>query len=77
MILYASGARHRVTRVISGTREAAVLWIQSLVRGAEQRDMLFELDQTVQALRAEDAPADAVLSLTGLYHNLLRLWSEP
>jgi len=77
MILYASGARHAVSPVTGGVRLAAVLWIQSLVRGSEQRDMLFELDQTVQALRAEDASAEAVLSLTGLYHNLLRLWSEP
>lgn len=77
MILYASGTRHRVTPVTRGTRLAAVLWIQSLVRDPQQRAMLFELDQTIQALRAADALADSVLALTGLYHNLLRLWSEP
>lgn len=77
MILYASGARHTVTPVTAGVRLAAVLWIQSLVRGAEQRDMLLELDRAVQSLTAEKADAQAVLALTGLYHNLLRLWSEP
>lgn len=77
MILYASGARHRVTPVTRGARMAAVLWIQSLVRDPQQRAMLFELDQTIQSLRADNAGADSVLTLTGLYHNLLRLWSEP
>jgi PKHD-type hydroxylase len=77
MILYASGARHAVSPVTAGVRLAAVLWIQSLVRGAEQRAMLFELDQTVQRLTAQGADEDAVLGLVGLYHNLLRLWSEP
>lgn len=77
MILYASGARHAVSPVMGGVRLAAVLWIQSLVRGAEQREMLFELDQTVQRLTADGADEEAMLALVGLYHNLLRLWSEP
>lgn len=76
MVLYPSGARHRVTPVTTGRREAAVLWVQSLVKSAEHRAMLFDLDQTIQTLQAEAAPADSVLALTGLYHNLLRLWSE-
>ena len=77
MILYASGARHRVTPVVQGQRDAAVLWIQSLVRDQQQRGMLFELDQTIQNLSADSANDSHALALTGLYHNLLRLWSEP
>lgn len=77
MILYASGARHKVTPVTQGRREAAVIWIQSLVRDPLQREMLFELDGTIQSLRAAKAGEADVLALTGLYHNLLRLWSEP
>lgn len=77
MILYASGARHRVTPVTSGHRDAAVLWIQSLVRDPQTRGMLLELDQTIQNLRAQNTADESVLTLTGLYHNLLRLWSEP
>jgi PKHD-type hydroxylase len=77
MILYASGARHRVTPVVQGQRDAAVLWIQSLVRDQQQRGMLFELDQAIQNLSADSANDSHALALTGLYHNLLRLWSEP
>jgi PKHD-type hydroxylase len=54
-----------------------VLWVQSLVRDPDQRAMLFELDATIQNLRAADAGEAEVLALTGLYHNLLRLWSAP
>lgn len=77
MILYASGARHRVTPVLQGQRDAAVLWVQSLVRDQQQRGMLFELDQTIQNMSAGGANDPHVLALTGLYHNLLRFWSEP
>jgi PKHD-type hydroxylase len=77
MIFYPSGARHRVTPVTRGQRDAAVLWVQSLVRDPDQRAMLFELDATIQNLRAADAGEAEVLALTGLYHNLLRLWSAP
>jgi PKHD-type hydroxylase len=77
MILYASGARHGVTPVTQGHRDAAVLWVQSLVRDPLRRDMLFELDGTIQSLRADQASNADVLALTGLYHNLLRLWAEP
>jgi PKHD-type hydroxylase len=77
MILYASGARHRVTPVTRGQRDAAVFWVQSLVRDPQQRAMLFDLDGTIQNLRNSGASEADRLALTGLYHNLLRLWSEP
>jgi predicted 2-oxoglutarate/Fe(II)-dependent dioxygenase YbiX len=39
--------------------------------------MLLELGQTILTLRAQNAADENVLALTGLYHNLRRLWSEP
>ena len=30
----------------------------------------------IERLRVENADADAVLRLTGVYHNLLRQWAE-
>jgi PKHD-type hydroxylase len=50
--------------------------VQSLVRDDRQRRMLFELDLSIQKLTADGADGDAVLQLTGIYHNLLRLWSD-
>ncbi|MGE4070547.1 MAG: Fe2+-dependent dioxygenase [Lysobacterales bacterium] len=78
MVLYPSSSLHQVRPVNGGARIAAILWLQSLVRDPGARALLYELDQTAQKLGAE-FPADdpRLLSLTAIYHNLLRRWSEP
>lgn len=76
LIVYPASSLHRVASVTRGQRLAAFFWVQSLVRDDAQRRMLFQLDQSVQTLTATGADADVVLSLTGLYHNLLRQWSD-
>jgi PKHD-type hydroxylase len=55
---------------------AAFLWAQSLVRDDGQRQLLLELDSAIQRLTQGGADASALLQLTGVYHNLLRRWSE-
>ena len=76
LVVYPSSSLHRVAPVTRGTRLAAFLWVQSLVRDDARRRTLFELDQAIQTLRAGGADAAAVLQLTGVYHNLLRQWAE-
>ncbi len=75
-ILYPADSLHRVEPVTRGTRLASFFWIQSLVRGNDQRRMLFEMDSAIQKLTLDGADEDAVLQLTCVYHNLLRHWSE-
>lgn len=76
LILYPSTSLHQVLPVTRGARVCAFFWTQSLVRDDAQRAQLFELDQTLQRLRAQLGDSAEVLSLTGLYHNLLRRWAE-
>ena len=76
LIVYASTSLHRVTPVTRGARVCSFFWTQSLVRQDWQRAMLFELDQTVQKLRARLGDDAETTALTGHYHNLLRLWAE-
>ncbi len=76
MIVYPSSSLHRVTPVTRGARVASFFWVQSLVRDAEQRRLLLELDTSIQALTASAADRESVLRLTNLYHNLLRRWSQ-
>ena len=76
LILYPSSSLHRVHPVTRGARVASFFWVQSLVRDSTQREMLFELDQNIQSLRATVGDNEAVLGLTGHYHNLLRQWSD-
>ena len=76
LVLYPSSSLHRVHPVTRGARIASFFWVQSLVRDTAQRRVLFELDQNIQALREQVGDNDAVVGLTGHYHNLVRAWSE-
>ncbi|WP_423709170.1 Fe2+-dependent dioxygenase [Undibacterium sp. WLX3042] len=76
MVLYPSSSLHRVMPVTEGARVASFFWIESLVRDEGERAMLFDLDQTIQKLTPAIAASDPrLLSLTGVYHNLLRRWT--
>jgi PKHD-type hydroxylase len=77
LILYPSSSLHEVRPVTRGARLAAFFWIQSLVRDDNRRRLLFDLDVAIQTLTANPSTdRHALLSLTGVYHNLLRQWSE-
>jgi len=76
MVLYPATSRHRVTPVTRGVRLASFFWVQSMVRDDARRALLFEMDAAIERLRSGGADADAVLRLTGVYHNLLRQWAE-
>jgi PKHD-type hydroxylase len=76
MVLYPSSSLHRVTPVTRGARIASFFWIESLVQDEGERGLLFDLDQSIQALTPSVAADDPrLLKLTGIYHNLLRRWA--
>jgi PKHD-type hydroxylase len=75
-VVYTSTSRHRVTPVTRGVRTACVFWIQSLIRDDAKRELLFELDRTIQRLTETSADPDSLVRLAGQYHTLLRLWTE-
>jgi PKHD-type hydroxylase len=76
-VLYPSSSLHRVEPITSGRRVASFFWLQSMVRDDAARQMLFDLDSSIQALAAELGHDNGqVIRLTGLYHNLLRRWAD-
>jgi PKHD-type hydroxylase len=75
-IVYPANSLHRVEPVTEGIRLAAFFWSQSLVASSEQRQMLYELDQSIQTLSMDHPESESIASLTHLYHNLLRHWSQ-
>jgi PKHD-type hydroxylase len=76
MVLYPAGSLHDVRPVARGVRLGCFFWVQSMVRDDAARTMLFDLDTSIQEL-ARDVPThDALVRLTGVYHNLLRAWAE-
>lgn len=76
LIVYPSSSLHRVNAVSRGARLASFFWVQSMVRDDSARRTLLEMDGAIETLRATAADPNAVLQLTGIYHNLLRRWSE-
>lgn len=76
LVLYPGTSLHRVLPVTRGARFASFFWIQSLVRQDAQRALLFDLDMAIVGLRKQLGDNEQVLSLTGIYHNLLRRWAS-
>ncbi len=77
LILYPSTLLHTVKPLISGCRLASFFWMQSMVRSHEQRELLFNLDQSVQSLiQQHGSQHHDVLRLSGIYQNLIRQWSD-
>lgn len=76
LMLYSATSRHHVTPVTRGSRWCSFFWVQSMVRDEAARVMLFELDSAIQGLRQQVGDNEQVVSLTGLYHNLVRRWAE-
>ena len=77
MVLYPSSSLHHVTPVTRGARVSSFFWLESMVRDDSQRTLLFQLDRTIQKLVMDKGNDNAeVISLTGIYHNLLRMWAD-
>lgn len=76
MVIYPSSSVHQVTPVTHGERIACFMFIQSMVRAPGQRRLLYEMDMALLQLRQNIGETEAVISLTGIYHNLLRQWAE-
>ena len=76
LVLYGAGTVHSVEPVTGGERLAAFMWIQSMVRDAGQRDLLQELDGSIQHLATAMPQHPGLVRLTGVYHNLLRRWAD-
>ena len=76
MILYPGTSLHRVTPVTRGTRLSSFFWVQSMIREDTKRALLFELDFGIQRVGIDHPGHSSVVQLTGVYHNLLRLWAE-
>lgn len=77
MVIYPGTSVHRVDPVTRGQRLAGFFWIQSMVRSDEQRRLLFEMDNHLRRLRSEIGEThEAIVGLTGTYHNLLRQWLD-
>ncbi len=75
-VLYPGTSLHQVKPVTRGQRIACFFWVESMVRSDEQRRLLFELDMNLLRLRQQHGETAETTALTGVYHNLLRMWAD-
>ena len=75
-ILYPCQFLHCVNEIKSGERIAAVTWIQSNIQSAEQRQLLFELNQVHAILQQKDKHSPEANQLLQTYSNLFRMWAD-
>ena len=76
LIIYPANSLHNVTPITRGSRIASFFWTQSLIRDDTRRTLLFDLDMAIRRLTADHPEHASVVSLTAVYHNLLRQWAE-
>lgn len=75
-VCYPCTQLHRVREVTKGERRVAVSWIQSMVKSAEQRNILAEMHHVIGMIREKDLHAEEANVLQQAHSNLLRMWSE-
>lgn len=76
LVVYPSSSLHKVQPVTRGARLASFFWVQSMVRDDAHRRLLWEMDTSIQQLTQDCPQHPSLVSLTGIYHNLLRQWAE-
>lgn len=75
-VTYPTTMLHRVEPVTRGTREVAVTWAQSLIRRADRREIIFDLERVQRSLferEGKTAQFDLINKSTA---NLRRMWVD-
>ena len=77
LVLYPATSLHTVTPITRGVRVASFFWLQSMIRDAHARSLIFDLDSAIQGLVGRlDRNDSDIVKLSGIYHNLIRYWAE-
>lgn len=76
LVLYPSTSLHHVRPVTRGSRVCSFFWLQSMIRSEAHRSLLLSLDVSIQRLGQDVPDHPSLVELTGVYHNMLRLWAE-
>jgi PKHD-type hydroxylase len=75
-VMYPSSSLHGVAEVTAGQRLVALTWIQSYVRDAAQRELLYELNLARERLLRDAPGTETTGYVDRSYANLLRMWAD-
>lgn len=75
-VIYPSSSLHKVAEVTAGQRLVALTWVQSYVRDAARRELLYELNLAREGLLKEAPGSETTGYVDRSYANLLRMWAD-
>ncbi|MNT47351.1 PKHD-type hydroxylase [compost metagenome] len=75
-VTYPTTMLHRVEPVTRGTREVAVTWAQSLIRRADHREILFDLERVGRSIFERDGKTEEFDLINKSAANLRRMWVD-
>lgn len=75
-VMYPSSSLHHVNPVTNGERLVAVTWVQSMVRSAEQRELLHNMNIARESLLQKAPQSEETKAIDICYANLVRMWAD-
>jgi PKHD-type hydroxylase len=75
-VVYPSNMLHRVNEVTRGIREVAVTWAESLIRSADRREVIFDIERVRRTMFERDGKTPEFDLLHKTVSNLRRMWAE-
>jgi PKHD-type hydroxylase len=75
-IAYPANTLHHVKPVTRGARQAAIIWVQSMVRDPARRELLWDLENAKRDIFGREGKSAAFDAVSRSHANLLRMWAE-
>ena len=75
-IAYPANSLHKVTPITRGARYAAVIWVQSQVRDANKRELLWDLENAKRQVFGSEGKSSTFDAISRSHANLLRMWAD-
>jgi len=75
-IAYPANTLHHVNPVTRGVRDAAIIWVQSMVRDAARRELLWDLESAKRDIFGREGKSQTFDAVSRSHANLLRMWAE-
>ena len=75
-IAYPANTLHHVSPVTRGARDAAIIWVQSMVRDPARRELLWDLESAKRDIFGREGKSAVFDAVSRSHANLLRMWAE-
>lgn len=76
LVAYPSTTLHEVKPITRGSRLVVVCWIESQIRDAARRELLYDISKVRLGILAKDGKTPEFDLLTKSYGNLVRMWAD-